>query len=150
MVKYKAMVARVEPIYGETGHPIEAWVVFEINGMAIETFHTGTPIAPEEGKEYGVDIDIMTYDLYKVNIEEKMLKQISTFPKDPLYFLMGEVVDLKEREREHKGKKVKSIWLRIDCGIEIETHTAYYKAAEVGKGDYVAIIGKMFAEVVKE
>ncbi len=150
MVVHKAKVLKIDPVYGEGHEIIEEWAVFEVNNLMMEAFLGISVLYPSDiGKEYYVNFKLMTYDLYRINIEEKMLKQISTFPKDPLYFLMGEVVDLKEREREHKGKIVKSIWILIDCGIEIETDVAYFKASELNIGDYVAIIGKMFGEIVK-
>jgi len=152
MAVYNAKVIKNEIVSGGEYHPypIEIWTTFSVKEKKIEAFLGLPPFDPQVGSTYSVDFRLMTYDIYRINIEEKMLKQISTFPKDPLYFLMGKVVDLKECEREHKGKIVKSIWLLIDCGIEIETDVAYFKASELKIGDYVAIIGKMFGEIVRE
>jgi hypothetical protein len=35
LVIYKARVVKVNPVYGEIGNPIEAWVTFEINDKEI-------------------------------------------------------------------------------------------------------------------
>jgi hypothetical protein len=151
MVIYRAKVVRVEPVYGEDNTPIEAWVTFDVQGFKIETFHTGIPVAPELGKVYKVDIDLMTYDFHHINIEEKMLKQISTFPMDPLYILTGELVEVGElKVEEYRGEKTTTREIKIDCGIEIESKVWGWIAEELKVGDYIAIIGKMFGEIVKE
>ncbi len=151
MVIYRAKVIRVEPVSGEDNTPIEAWVTFEVQGYKIETFHTGIPVAPEMGKIYTVDIDLMTYSIYRINMEEKMLKQISTFPKDPLYFVMGEVIKTWDKKyEEYRGDKGWTLKIEVDCGIKIETKVWGWEAEELKEGDYVAIIGKMFGEIVRE
>ncbi|XRO76147.1 hypothetical protein ACO3VM_04895 [Methanocaldococcus sp. 10A] len=73
MVIYIAKVVKVNPIYRETNNPIEAWVVFELEdkGISIETFHIGSPIAPEIDKEYKVNFEVMTYDLQKIDNKRK-------------------------------------------------------------------------------
>jgi len=151
MVRYRGRVVRVEPVYGEGNVIIEAWVTFKVKGYEIETYHVGIPIAPEIGKEYIVDFRLMTYDFHHINIEEKMLKQISTFPMDPLYILTGELVEVGElKVEEYRGEKTKTREIKIDCGIEIESKVWGWVAEELKVGDYIVIIGKMFGEIVKE
>ncbi len=149
MVIYRAKVVRVEPVYGEDNTPIEAWVVFEVEGFKIETFHTGIPVAPELGKIYNVDLSLMTYNIHRINIEEKILKQISTFPKDPLYFLMGEVTKTWDKKYEkYRGDESWTLRIEVDCGLRIDTKVWGWDAEEMKRGDYVAIMGKMFGEIV--
>ncbi len=144
MVIYKAKVVKVEPVYGEAGNPIEAWVTFGVNEFKIETFHVGSPIAPPIGKEYAVNFKLMTYDLYQINIEEKMLKQISTFPMDPIYIATGKV---EEYDRENKK-------ILFDCGILLECDTKgkalEFWAERIKVGDWIYVKGKMFGEIVKK
>ena len=166
MVRYRCKLIKNKVDYAdeENTQAIEMWTTFSIDNLEIEVFLDNFYVLPYDnlkGKEYDVDFKLMTYDIYRINIEEKILKQISTgynppeegddrgWPSTPMYFLMGEVVNLKEVEIESRGEKKKSMWLKIDCGIEIETRTGRYVAFELRKGDYVAIIGKMFGEVVK-
>ena len=168
MVVYDVELIKIEPVYGEAKDQIiEMWAAFRIDKYEIETFLDNYYVVPRKdllegiGRHFNINIVLMAYDLYRINIEEKMLKQITKFPGEdkygrgwppvPMYFIMGEVVDLKEREKESWSGEVKRVmWLKIDCGIEIETTSASPYALELVKGDYVAIIGKMFGEIVHD
>jgi len=151
MVRYRGRVVRVEPVYGEGNVIIEAWVTFKVKGYEIETYHVGIPIAPEIGKEYIVDFKLSAHDILCINIEEKMFKQISTFPRDPRYFVMGEVTKIKDRRYEKHGEN--EAWIlniEIDCGIKMDAEVGGWGVERLKEGDYVAFIGKMFGEIVKE
>ena len=142
MVKYRGKVVRVEPVHGEGGLIIEAWVTFKVEGCEIETYHVGIPIAPKIGKEYIIDFRLMAYDLHQINIEDKMLKQISTFPMDPLYVVTGQVL-------EHDPDKGRTV---VDCGILLECDTSgkllRFWRNKIKAGDWVYLMGKMFGEIV--
>ncbi len=160
MVKYRGRVVRVEPVYGEGNVIIEAWVTFKVKGYEIETDHVGIPVAPENGKEYIVDFRLMTYDFHRINIEEKMLKQITKYPGEdkygrawpsiPMYFIMGEIKEVERIKKEWRGREIEMYRILVDCGLIVETEVRVDKIDELYRGDYVVIIGKMFGEIVKE
>ena len=153
MVVYRAKVLKNEIVTGGDYHPypIEIWTTFDVNGKSIEAF-LGLPRQdPEVGKEYYVNFKLMAYDLYQINIEEKMLKQISTFPMDPLYVVMGQVVEAGEIKSEvYRGEKTKTRIIKVDCGILLDTKVDGWVAEQLQVGDYVAIVGKMFGEIVHD
>ena len=152
MVIYKAKVVKNEIVTGGDYHPypIEIWTTFEIDELKIEAFLGLPSFDPEIGKIYNVDFKLMAYDLYRINIEEKMLKQISTFPMDPLYIVIGEVVEAGEIKLEvYRGEETKTRIIKVDCGLIIESKVDGWIAEELKVGDYVAIVGKMFGEIVK-
>ena len=151
MVVHKAKVLKIDPVYGEGGVIIEAWVIFKVEGCEIETYHVGIPIAPKIGKEYIIDFRLMTYDLHQINIADKMLKQISTFPMDPIYIVVGEVKEAGEIKSEiYRGKKTKTRIIKVDCGILLDSKVDGWIAEQIQVGDYVAIIGKMFGEILHD
>ena len=152
MVVHKAKVLKIDPVYGEGHEIIEEWAVCEVNNMKMEAFLGISVLYPSDvGKEYDVDFKLMAYDLYRINIEEKMLKQISTFPMDPLYVVMGQVVEAGEIKTEvYRGEKTKTRVIKIDCGILLDTKVDGWVAEQLQVGDYVAIVGKMFGEVVHD
>lgn len=152
MVVHKAKVLKIDPVYGEGHEIIEEWAVFEVNNMKMEAF-LGISVLylSDVGKEYDVDFKLMAYDLYRINIEEKILKQISTFPMDPLYVVIGEVVEAGEIKLEvYRGEETKTRIIKVDCGLIIESKVDGWIAEELKIGDYVAIVGKMFGEIVKD
>ena len=142
-MRYNGVVKKVEPVYGETGSPIEAWVTFRINGMDIETFHTGIPIAPQLRKNYPVSITMLAYDLERVNIKKKLFRQIETFPKDPIYVF---VVPIKKVMGKDKG------WIIVDVGFDLEVDITGKKhdwvRERLKEGDWVFVKGKMFSEII--
>ena len=152
MVVHKAKVLKIDPVYGEGHEIIEEWAVFEVNNMKMEAFLGISVLYPSDvGKEYDVDFKLMAYDLYWINIEGKMLKQISTFPMDPLYVVMGQVVEAGEIKTEvYRGEKTKTRVINIDCGILLDTKVDGWVAEQLQVGDYVAIVGKMFGEIVHD
>ena len=140
LVIYKARVVKVNPVYGEIGNPIEAWVTFEINDKEIETFHVGSPIAPDIGKTYTTDFKIMTYDLEEVDIPKKLMHQITT---DPEYLFVGEILEIDHEKRR----------IIFDCGLKLEAKWGKARdeeAKKLKKGDWIFIKGKMFGEILDE
>ncbi len=158
MVVYKGKLIKVEPVYGEAeGQIIEMWATFEVEGHKIEVFLDNFYVIPKKDlleraeKHFNLNLVLMTYNIHRINIEEKILKQISTFPKDPLYFVMGDVTRiLGKRYEEIEGKKRLRVRIEIDCGIRLETETGAWGVERLKEGDYVAIIGKMFGEIVRK
>ncbi len=145
MVVHKAKVLKIDPVYGEGHKIIEEWAVFELDDIKIEAFLGISVLYPSDvGKEYDVDFKLMAYDLYRINIEEKMLKQISTFPMDPIYIVMGQVL-------EHDPDKGRTV---VDCGILLECDTSgkllEFWRNKIKIGDWVYLMGKMFGEIVKD
>ena len=146
MVVYRAKVLKNEIVTGGDYHPypIEIWTTFDVNGKSIEAF-LGLPRQdPEVGKEYYVNFKLMAYDLYQINIEEKMMKQISTFPMDPLYVVMGRVL-------EHDPTRGRTV---VDCGILLECDTSgkllEFWRDKIKVGDWVYLMGKIFGEIVRD
>jgi hypothetical protein len=140
LIIYKAKVVKVDPVYGELGNPIEAWVTFEINNKEIETFHVGSPIAPDIGKTYTTDFKIMTYDLEEVDIPKKLIHQITT---DPEYLFVGEISEIDHEKRR----------IIFDCGLKLEADwdIAHEETAKkLKKGDWIFIKGKMFGDILDE
>jgi len=153
MVKHKCRVIKNEIVTGGEYHPYltEIWTTFNLNGVVLEAYMGLPRFDPEIGKEYIVDLRLMTYSFHHINIEEKMLKQISTFPMDPLYIVIGELVEVGElKVEEYRGEETKTRKIKIDCGIEIESKVWGWIAEELKVEDYIAIIGKMFGEIVRE
>lgn len=158
MVVYDGELIKIEPVYGETEDQIiEMWATFRIDKYEIETFLDNYYVVPRKNllegisKHFNITIVLMAYDLYRINIEEKMLKQISTFPMDPLYVVMGQVVEAGEIKTEvYRGEKTKTRVIKIDCGILLDTKVDGWVAEQLQVGDYVAIVGKMFGEIVDD
>ncbi len=151
MVICKAKVVKNEIVTGGDyhPHPIEIWTTFEIDELKIEAFMGLPRVDPEVGKIYDVNFKFMAYDLHQINIEEKMLKQISTFPMDPIYIVVGEVKEAGEIKSEvYRGKKTKTRIIKVDCGLLLDSKVDGWIAEQIKVGDYVAIIGKMFGEIV--
>jgi hypothetical protein len=145
MVSYKAEIIKVEPVYGEANEIIEEWARFRIDGYEIEAFLGISAIYPEEvGSECNVDLTLMTHNIHRINIEEKMLKQITTFPKGPIYFFTGEIVDINLEKRV----------ITVDSGIKIECGvnglTLNPVVSCLREGDWVFVAGKMFGEILPE
>ena len=133
-------MVKVDPVYGELGNPIEAWVTFEINNKEIETFHVGSPIATDFGKTYTIDFKIMTYDLEEVDIPKKLIHQITT---DPEYLFVGEISEIDHEKRR----------IIFDCGLKLEADWGIVHeetAKKLKKGDWIFIKGKMFSEILDE
>ncbi len=167
VIYHNVEVIKTEKVYPDRERkelPIECWATLRVEGKIIEVFmmpwgkfSNGRPIIadktkkfPDEGDIVDVDIRLMTYDLYRINIEEKMLKQISTFPMDPIYVVMGKVVEAGEIKTEvYRGEKTKTRIIKVDCGILLDSKVDGWVAEQLQVGDYVAIIGKMFGEIVK-
>jgi len=154
MVVYRGKVLRVVPVYGESGNPIESWVVFEINKQKIEIFHSGIPIVPEINRVYSVDINLLVHTMFLVNIKEKYIKQISTsswkydeyqgrdVPPTPLYILEGELKSYGEKNKPDI----------IDVGaleIELIIMSKYQARNNFKSGDWVFVCGKMVGEIIK-
>ncbi len=151
MVVYQSKLIKVEPVYGEAKDQIiEMWATFRIDKYEIETFLDNYYIVPRKnllegiGKHFHINIVLMAYDLYRINIEEMMLKQISTFPLDPLYVVMGRVL-------EHDPTRGRTV---VDCGIILECDTSgkllEFWRNKIKVGDWVYLMGKMFGEIVHD
>ena len=166
---------KVYPDLEERELPIECWATFRINDYTeIETFmmpwstQSGDTIItkdlkkfPDEGDIVNVDLSIMAYDLYRINIEEKMLKQITKFPGEdkygrswpsiPMYFVMGEIKEKEKFYKEYRGKKIPSARMKVDCGILLDVvKINCSQVDELFEGDHVALIGMMYGEIVKD
>ena len=146
MVICKAKVVKNEIVTGGDyhPHPIEIWTTFEIDELKIEAFMGLPRVDSEVGKIYDVNFKFMAYDLHQINIEDKMLKQISTFPMDPLYVVTGQVL-------EHDPDKGRTV---VDCGILLECDTSgkllRFWRNKIKAGDWVYLMGKMFGEIVED
>ncbi len=166
MVVYKSKLVKTEPVFGELPDQlIEMWATFEAEGYEIEVFLDNFYVVPRKdllegiGKFFNIDFSLMTYDIYRINVEEKMLKQITRYPGEdrygrgwpsiPMYFLMGEVVKTERVVGEYRGRKSNRLKIKVDCGLVIDTDFGGPLVEELRVGDYVAIIGKMFGEIVK-
>jgi len=162
MVKYKCRVLKNEIVTGGEyhPHPIEIWTTFDVGVIKLEAFMGLPRFDPEIGKEYIVDFRLMTYDFHRINIEEKMLKQITKYPGEdkygrawpsiPMYFIMGEIKEVERIKKEWRGREIEKYRILVDCGLIVETEVRVDKIDELYGGDYVVIIGKMFGEIVKE
>ncbi len=114
MVKHTGRVTDVKITHGEYEDIIsEIWMTFDINGYEIEAFIGELPSkVPEIGETCIVDLDIMTFDLQKVNVpkKQKLIYQLTTKDYIPDYILVGEVLDI-----DRKNKR-----LIFDCGVKLE------------------------------
>jgi sporulation protein YlmC with PRC-barrel domain len=151
MVVYKSKLIKTEPVYGEAENQIiEMWATFKIEEHEVEVFLDNFYVLPRKeilegiGKVYDVDLTLMTHNIHRINIEEKMLKQITTFPKGPIYFFTGEIVDINLEKRV----------ITVDSGIKIECGvnglTLNPVVSCLREGDWVFVAGKMFGEILPE
>ena len=168
MVVYDGVLIKIEPVYGETEDQIiEMWATFRIDKYEIETFLDNYYVVPRKnllegiGKHFNITIVLMGYDLYRINIEEKMLKQITKFPGEdkygrswpsiPMYFVMGEIKEKEKFYKEYRGKKIPSARMKVDCGILLDVvKINCSQVDELFEGDHVALIGMMYGEIVKD
>ena len=142
MVVHKAKVLKIDPVYGEGHEIIEEWAVFELDYIKIAAFLGISVLYPSDiGKEYYVNFKLMTHDIYRINIGEKMLKQISTFPKMPEYYILGKIksVDIVRRK------------IVVDCGLDIECDVSGIKNDGIvrclSEGMWVFIYGSMYGDI---
>ena len=167
MGMYKGKLMKTEPVYGEAeGQIIEMWATFEVEGYEIEVFLDNFYVVPRKdllegvGKDFNLNLVLMAYDILRINIEEKMLKQITKYPGEdkygrawpsiPIYFIMGEIKEVERIKKEWRGREIETYRILVDCGLIVETEVRVDKIDELYRGDYVVIIGKMFGEIVKE
>ena len=167
MVVYSGKLIKMEPVYGEVeGQVIEIWATFEIGNNEIEVFLDNFYVVPRKylldgvGKIFNLNLALMSYDIFRINIEDKMLKQITKFPGEdkygrpwpsiPMYFLMGEITKLKSTTWDWGDRVDDALHIFVDCGILIDTVITGHLVNELRVGDYVAIIGKMFGKIVEK
>ena len=148
-VRVKYLDLKPECYYSDGERASSGWFTFEKDGVELEAITYGISYRAElkKGSFYSMELVLIPYVYYRQNLRERMLKKVATHPFYPMYVVMGEVVAIKgERSIER---------VVVDAGIEVEVECRAFNIDEdevkkTKKGDYIAAMGVMLGEKLRE